>query len=216
MTEFKITACRLCYSGNVKRMEVLGDNRLYFHCHACDYIFVHPQFLLSPKEERARYEFHQNGLEHVGYVSFLNQAIKPALDFLSHEMVGLDYGCGPNPTLSKILSQHGITCFDYDPIFGFNHSHALYDFIFATECIEHFHYPQREFSKITNLLKQRGYLVIMTAQWQELDKFTNWYYKNDPTHVGFFHRNTFLMLCEKFGYQLQYESENRVIILRKN
>lgn len=198
------------------RIDNGSDTRFYYACLECDLIFTDTTFHLSPEEEIARYSEHNNGIEHAGYVEFLNRVIQPALPFLTTDMTGLDYGCGPAPTLSKLLQREGIACFDYDPLFGFNHPHKQYDFIFATECFEHFFYPGMEFREINALLKPGGYLAVMTEQWESLDRFKSWYYKRDQTHVSFFHRNTFHYLCKTFGYSILYQDRNRVIVLQKH
>jgi len=207
--------CTLCGGIDLMLIDVSEDTCYYHHCQTCNLIFMDPRFHLSKEMEQSRYLFHDNGLENSGYVDFLNRAIQPCLPLLNHNMIGLDYGCGPVPTLSKLLAIQGIVCYDYDPLFDFSHPHTSYDFIFATECVEHFYSPQKEFLSITNLLKQGGYLTIMTDQWESIDKFKNWYYRRDQTHVAFFHKTTFFYLCEQYGYVAEYSDGNRVVILRK-
>ncbi len=207
--------CTLCGNKELSRIPAVTDRRMYYHCEQCSLIFVDPSFHLSPDVERLRYEQHNNGIEHPGYVAFLNRAIDPALKFLNRDMIGLDYGCGPAPTLSKLLARVQIHCKDYDPLFGFDHAHTIYDFIFATECFEHFFSPALEFLKIDNLLKPGGYLAIMTERWTDQNTFNTWYYKNDPTHVSFYHTRSFHYLCQQFRYQIEFDDKSRVIILRK-
>lgn len=208
--------CTLCGGVDLMRVVISGDTCYYHHCQTCNLIFMDPRFYLSKEIEKSRYKFHNNGLENPGYVDFLNRAIHPCLPLLNENMIGLDYGCGPVPTLSKLLALQGIECFDYDPLFDFNHTHANYDFIFATECFEHFHNPLKEILAITNLLKHGGYLIIMTDQWESIDQFKTWYYRRDQTHVAFFHRSTFSYLCKQYGYETEYSDGNRVVILKKN
>jgi SAM-dependent methyltransferase len=207
--------CTLCGSSHPFLIECDNDSRVYYACPDCDLIFTDPKFHLSPEEEIARYSEHNNGIEHSGYVEFLNRAIQPVMSYLTKEMTGLDYGCGPTPTLSRLLQREGITCFDYDPLFGFAHPQTQYDFIFATECFEHFFHPGKEFNSINSLLKPGGYLAVMTEQYESLDSFKTWYYKRDKTHVSFFHRNSFLYLCKTFGYTIHWQDRNRVIVLQK-
>jgi len=213
---YGMMACTLCESENPIRIAIPNDNRIYFKCMNCKLIFVDPHFHLTVAEERERYKHHNNSMEHQGYVAFLNRVIQPALQFLSTTMKGLDYGCGPVPTLSRLLDAKGISCYDYDPLFGFNHPFTQYDFIFATECFEHFFQPGQEIEKINYLLKPGGYLAIMTEVWASEEQFKSWYYTRDPTHVSFFHRNTFDYVCKSFGYSLLYEDQNRVFVLQKS
>lgn len=193
----------------------LQDRRHYHHCLNCNLIFADRSFHLSKKTERSRYALHENSIHDKGYVQFLERVIHPCLPFLTTQMRGLDYGCGPEPTLSKILAKLDLICYDYDPLFYFAHPYQEYDFIFATECFEHFYLPGTELKNIHRLLKPSGYLGIMTEQWESLDQFHQWYYKRDPTHVSFFHRKTFSYISDEFGYEIKYSDKNRVVVLQK-
>jgi hypothetical protein len=188
---------------------------MYFFCNTCYIIFVHPDFRLSREAEKVRYVFHNNSIEQPGYVAFLNRIIEPTLQFLNPEMIGLDYGCGPAPTLSRLLNRKGITCYNYDPLFGFEHPHKHYDFIFATECMEHFFNPLQELQNINSLLNYNGFLSIMTERWSSIEQFEKWYYKNDPTHVCFFHQNTFEYLSDTMKLEILHQDDTRVIIFKK-
>lgn len=194
----------------------MNDQRYYHLCGSCHLIFADPSFFLNLENEKKRYQYHQNSREDAGYVAFLNRAIKPAGEYLIKGMVGLDYGCGPVPTLSGLVEAIGYRCYDYDPVFGFNHPLLEYDFIFSTEAFEHFHHPDREINNIVTLVRQGGIVTIMTERWNSEDQFQSWYYKNDPTHVCFFHDKTFDYICKRFGLTNLYDDGSRVVILRKS
>jgi SAM-dependent methyltransferase len=192
------------------------DAREYYLCENCHLIFTHTRFLPSKSEEENRYRQHNNGLHQKGYVTFLNKAIIPTLEFLKPGMKGLDYGCGPEPTLSKLLEQEGFTCDDYDPFFFPDlDQENRYDFIFATECFEHFFFPAKDLQKINRLLKENGILVIMTEQWQSMEDFKNWYYAKDSTHVSFYHQRTLNYIAEKLGMIILFTDHYRIIIFQK-
>ncbi|MDZ7743703.1 MAG: class I SAM-dependent methyltransferase [Bacteroidota bacterium] len=192
------------------------DTRAYKCCKKCRLIFAEARFLPSEKSEKERYLTHENGIQHKGYVDFLNQAVEPALPFLSSDMQGLDFGCGPVPTLSVMLEQKGFTCDDYDPLFFPGLAAKEYDFIFATECFEHFFSPAKEIQRINNMLKPGGILIVMTETWKSTKAFGSWYYAKDFTHVCFFHEQTFDFIAEKFGFELLQSRDERVKLLRKN
>lgn len=208
--------CTLCGNSMLTSVYPKNDHRYYYHCNTCRLIFAAPRFHPSAEIEVVRYLEHNNGIDQPGYVTFLNRVIEPACSFIRPGAIGLDYGCGPVPTLSKLILQKGITCYDFDPLFNFDHPLESYDFIFATECLEHFHYPKNDIEKILELLKPDGYLCLMTERWENLVRFQNWYYKLDPTHVSFFHRDTFEYIKKRYGLKHVYSDRNRVIILRKN
>ncbi len=209
--------CPLCLSNQEQIIPSKGRlNRKYFHCKNCDLFFTHPNDLPDNQEEKYRYEKHKNTIEAPGYVKFLNQAIKPALPYLSAPMQGLDYGSGPGPTLSILLRHEGISCKDYDPLFGPELPDGPFDFIFSTEAFEHFHSPRKEMNRIDQLLKPGGYLIVMTMFHTGFKLFQNWFYAGDHTHVIFFSIDTFSFICQQWNYQHLWNDDKRVIILQKN
>ena len=123
--------CRLCQSAK-KLLPVIGpDKRSYCFCKNCYMVNVKRKYLPDKQAEKARYLTHQNGIQFEGYVRFLYQAIEPVLGFIKKDMVGLDYGCGPAPTLSKLMSREGYECEDYDPFFVQNDLDRQFGFIFV-------------------------------------------------------------------------------------
>ena len=130
-------------------------------------------------------------------------------------MHGLDYGCGPAPTLSALLEERGMPCDNYDPFFF---PHLLpgrkYDFIFSTECFEHFFYPGREIPKLLALAKAGGHLIIMTDLWKNPEEFASWSYGRDFTNVSFYHAGTLNWISKHYGIPKVYDDGVRVAIFR--
>lgn len=207
--------CPLCDSSLLLETVKGPDARGYRRCVNCSLLFVEPHFLLSKEEEKKQYLTHNNGIEHQGYVAFLNQAVEPALPLLYPNMHGLDFGCGPVPTLSIMLRQHGFVCDDYDPIFFPELPTKTFDFIFATECFEHFFSPAKEIANIANLLNPQGYIIIMTETWTSVDAFKTWRYAKDDTHVSFFHNRTFEFIAQMFNFKCIETNNCRVKIFKK-
>jgi len=208
--------CPLCHCDGSKYLTFqTRKKRRYWHCRSCDLIFVDAEALPTPEQEKDIYTFHQNSPEHSGYVEFLQRIIQPARPYLNPTMRGLDYGCGPGPTLSVLLERQGIRCHNYDPIFFPETPQSPYDFIFATECFEHFHSPATELARLSLLLQPQGYLFVMTELWHEQIDFRTWYYKTDPTHVSFYHLNSFDYICRQYGFQILNTYDTRVLLLQK-
>lgn len=208
--------CPLCTcTGRKIRIYQTRKKRRYWQCSFCYLIFVDPSSLLTREAEKHVYQYHQNSPDHSGYVEFLRKIINPSLDYLTPAMRGLDYGCGPGPTLSVLLGRENISCCDYDPIFFPDCPPGDFDFIFATECFEHFHAPAREMERLSALLKGGGYLFVMTELWGEDTDFRTWYYKNDPTHVSFYHRRSFDYICLDYGFGMLKSDDMRVLIMQK-
>ena len=204
--------CPLCLSSSLN-FECRDE---YTCCQNCDLIFRKPKSPFLGKGEKDHYLKHKNGPQFPGYVSFLKQAVNPLLSYLQPTMKALDFGCGPGPTIDSILHEYKISCDNYDPFFfqdGIKSSE--YDLIFATECVEHFHFPKNDFDKIYNLLKPQGFLSIMTELHPGLDKVSDWYYIKDPTHTTFFSNKTMKWFSEKFLLKTNYTDEKRVIVFQK-
>ena len=210
-----MVTCPLCLNKESFLIIDGPDSRAYRECEKCRLIFIERRFLPSKKSEKERYLTHQNGIQYKGYVNFLNQAIEPALPLLTKQMEGLDFGCGPVPTLSVMLEQKGFSCHNYDPIFFPEVPGEAYDFVFATECFEHFFSPAKEIQLIKNLLKPEGIMIIMTEKWESEAAFSTWYYAKDSTHVSFYHHQTFDFIATKFGFTRLESNNERVMILQK-
>ena len=207
--------CPLCNTHNSNAFPANG--KTYYSCSNCGLVYMDGNDHLSNDDEKKRYSFHQNDINNTGYVNFLNRIIEPAMDFLSKDMHGIDYGCGPNPVLAQIIENKGIRCDHYDPFFFPEiDTERKYDFIFATECFEHFFSPATELQQICNILKPNGILGIMTEIMDENTDFGSWYYKNDPTHVCFFNRKSLEYIKETYGFIELYNDNHRAIILRKS
>ena len=207
--------CPLC--GAAGPFEGVGDVRKRRHrfCGRCGLIFAEPAFLPSPAEERERYVRHRNGPEDAGYVSFLRQAIAPVRPWLTPAMRGLDYGCGHTPTLHRLLAEAGLSCANYDPFFFPEWPAEPFDYLFATEVVEHFHHPAAEWPRMLSLLKPGGLLTVMTAPWTDLESFRTWGYASDGTHVVFYHRRTLDWIFGTFGLEALDRTNPRVSVLRK-
>lgn len=187
-------------------------------CLNCDLIFVPTSFHLALSEEKKLYDFHQNGLNDVDYQDFLQQLLNPLLGYLKPGMKGLDFGSGPGPTLHQLLEQAGFLMQIYDPFYANNPLllEQQYDFVTATEVVEHFNAPDSGWRRLVSLIKPQGFLGIMTLLYDEstLNHFASWWYKNDRSHVVFYSWKTLAWLAEHFHLSLKYHT-NRVAVFQK-
>lgn len=206
--------CPLCHASGISGPLNGADRRRYHLCGSCQLIFADPSQHLSAEEARPRYALHRNSPDNPGYTQFLQRIIRPALPFLRPQMRGLDYGCGPGPTLSELLRQEGLRCEDYDPLFRPAALRPPYDFIFSTECFEHFHQPGEEMAKLCGLLRPGGMLAVMTECWTDLEAFSCWYYTRDPTHTVFYHQETFAWISRRFGLTALPQQDARTHLFR--
>ena len=89
-----------------------------------------------------------------------------------------------------------------------------YDFICATEVVEHLRDPAHTISALFGMLKDRGWLGLMTKLVIDREAFINWHYIRDLTHICFYSRQTFSYVARRFQASLQIV-DNDVILLRK-
>lgn len=207
--------CPLCGDAGLKRRLLSADGRGCHVCGGCSLIFADAGCHLSLDDEMRRYVCHENSIENEGYVSFLNQIIEPALRHLKAGMRGLDYGCGPGPTLSKLLERRGFACDNYDPLFPKDELKPPYDFIFSTECLEHFRKPREDIAFMLDLLASGGILAVMTELWVSTEEFSKWHYGRDSTHLSFYNARTLDYVRDHFALSVLWRDGRRCVIFRK-
>ena len=206
--------CTLCGSPATDYFQ--DKARKYFQCGDCQLVFVRPESFLTAADEKSQYDLHQNDPTDDGYRKFLSRMSIPMNDLVAKESHGLDFGSGPGPTLSLMLEELGHTMNIYDPFYATDESvlKQKYDFITATEVVEHFHKPSQSLERIWQCLKQGGHLGIMTKLVASQSAFAKWHYKNDPTHVCFFSKQTFEWLANHWKAEIVFQSKD-VIVFQK-
>jgi SAM-dependent methyltransferase len=192
------------------------SQRAYLRCPTCQLVFVPAHQRLDPPAEKSEYDQHQNDPNDEGYRRFLGRLFEPLQRRLTPGQRGLDFGCGPGPTLSLMFRESGFDCQDYDPIYFPKASvfEQRFDFITATEVVEHLFFPNQEFERLWQLLVPGGTLGLMTKLVVDRQAFSKWHYKNDPTHVCFFSRPTLRWLAQKLGAEMEILGAD-VILLKK-
>jgi hypothetical protein len=180
-------------------------------------VFVPPWQHLPQEQEKAHYDLHQNSPEDHRYRQFLSRLANPLMAGLKLGSQGLDFGSGPGPTLSVMLEEAGFSTDIFD-IFYANDASVLrseYDFITATEVVEHLSQPGQVLESLWSSIRPGGYLGLMTKLVVSKEAFSHWHYKNDQTHICFFSRQTFNYCCQVWGVEAEYPA-NDVILIRKD
>ena len=205
--------CPLCKSQNTTYY-LCDAFREYLTCTDCSLIFVPKTFHLSEKEEKQRYDLHKNDPTDLKYRTFLSRICNPLKARLSKRAHGLDFGCGPGPTLSLMLQEHGHTVEIYDKFYAHNPEvfQREYDFVTATEVVEHLKNPQYELQRLYRLIKPNGILGIMTKLAIDKPAFKNWHYKRDPTHISFFSKTTFEWLGKIWQSKIEFIGADVILI----
>lgn len=209
-------ACPLCEASVDDELFHRDERRDYYHCGICDLVFVPAWQLPDVDTEKAIYDQHQNNPLDAGYRSFLHRLTDPLLKQLAKPAMGLDFGCGPGPTVSLLMQEAGYEMQIYDPIYAPEQSvlEQKYDFITSTEVFEHLHEPGRVIHMLAGILQPAGWLGVMTKRIPEDKPFAEWHYTRDPTHVTFFAETSFDWIAKEFGFRREFIS-NDIVLLQK-
>lgn len=181
------THCPLCNGREISPF-FSDQRRPYLQCSECQLVFVPPGWHLGVGEEKAQYDLHENDPSDTRYQLFLSRLMSPLAERLSPGARGLDFGCGPGPALAMMLREAGFDMAVYDRFFAPDESvlNPSYDFITATEVVEHLRHPGAELDRLWALLSSRGWMGITTKLVSDPIAFGSWHYKNDPTHICFY------------------------------
>jgi hypothetical protein len=209
------TTCPLCRSEDASEY-CRDQRRRYLRCAVCRLVFVPSDQHLSPDDEKKRYDLHRNAPDDRGYTTFLRRMVDLLQRRLAPGNAGLDFGSGPEPLLATMFREAGHTMAIYDRFYEPVPAvlECQYDFITATEVVEHLHDPKTELDRLWSCLRPRGWLGIMTRPAAEQDAFPAWHYKNDLTHVCFYSPATFEWLARRWTADLE-SPENDIVLLRK-
>lgn len=192
-----IETCPLCHN-----IAYPFYKNIFYKCCECSAIFRDKHLLLTPIEEKKRYENHNNDVHDLAYQQFVSPITTSVRKDFSTNSLGLDFGAGTGSAISKVLEDFGYIIKQYDPFF--NNIPDLfqkkYDYVVCCEVMEHFYYPEKEFNLLKNLLKPNGVLYCMTHIYNSKIDFDKWYYKNDPTHVFIYQKETFEWIKNKYNF----------------
>jgi len=207
--------CPLCFN---KKVEQFCEDKLrvFVKCKQCNLIFVFPQYFLSETKEKNRYDMHENSELNSGYLKHLTRVVEPLEKVCLKGAKGLDFGCGSNPVLANVLNAKGYEMEIYD-YFYFNNNDFLqkkYDFVTATEVVEHLFEPGKELHKLWSIINNKGAFVVMTRLYNKEIDFLSWFYKNDLTHVCFFSKETFFWIAGLWNAKVSFFDKD-IVVLKK-
>jgi len=215
------------------------QKRPFYLCGDCGLISVPRQYHLSVSDELARYALHDNSLSNQGYVDFLSEvaevAVNVALDMprgrLSMDdprespVKLLDFGCGKEAALCRLLGRRGIDCHPYDPLYdGLRLPDAAgkYDIIAACEVVEHLRDIAGELRLMDRLLNNGGAIIIRTRLYDDAGidvgggapAFQKWWYAQDPTHINFFCAKTMESAARIMDKRVEKTGRQDIFIVR--
>ena len=209
-----ITRCPLCASHRSYPLPVAGKR--YHRCLACELVWLDEADHLDEAAEKAVYDGHDNQVDDPRYRSFLMRAFGEVLARVPLPASGLDFGCGPGPALVAMGREAGYQMAGYDKFYA-DFPELLtrqYDFITSTEVIEHIAEPRTVLAQLWDCLKPGGLLVLQTQRVLTDERFKNWRYRHDPTHIVFFAEASFQVLAASWQAELSFPHAD-VAVLQK-
>lgn len=202
--------CLICSTASKLVSE--NSSRRYFQCPECDFIALAPECRLTLDEERDRYKLHNNQVEDPGYRTFLSTLIPFIQKYVPKASLGLDFGCGPSPSLEIVLKEYGYQMRSYDPYFFPELPSCKFDFVTCCEAVEHFHNPLIDFKIMRSRLKESSYLFLKTHLYEEQD-LLKWHYSRDATHTSFYSLRNLEIIKQYCNFQKLEVADSRHIIL---
>jgi len=143
--------------------------------------FCHRISFSPPEMEYQEYCTHHNDVNDTGYQKF----VMPLVDLITSnhyvKQIGLDFGAGSGPVVTKMLEDRGFTLQVYDPFFHPDTTvlDNTYDFIVTCEVVEHFYHPRETFTQLMKMLKPNGVLYCKTELFTDAIDFTQWRYPRE-------------------------------------
>lgn len=178
--------CPLCHKEEAERFHQ-DSSREFFLCSSCTIIFVPRLSLISPSEEKKRYDSHQNDDHDPGYRDYFLKTVLPVFKELSPGSRGLDFGCGRTTLMADLFQDKGHETDSYDPFYFPNDQifEKKYDFAVLNEVIEHLRDPSGTLKTLKTIV--HGPIFVRTKLYPPTEsEFAKWFYKRDITHVQFF------------------------------
>ncbi|WP_421230130.1 class I SAM-dependent methyltransferase [Aeromonas jandaei] len=195
--------CPLCASHHSYPLPVAGKR--YHRCRQCELVWLDAGDHLDEAAEKAVYDGHDNRVDDPRYRTFLMRAFGEVLVRVPLPASGLDFGCGPGPALVAMGREAGYDMVGYDKFYA-DFPELLtrqYDFITSTEVIEHIAEPRAVLDRLWACLKPGGMLVLQTQRVLGDERFKNWRYRHDPTHIVFFAEASFRVLAARWQAKLE-------------
>lgn len=199
-----------------ERTEAAFGRREYRRCPNCLLVFVPAAYHLSLPEERAHYDQHENDPADERYLAFLDRLAGPLAERLPEGASGLDFGCGPGPAMDRLFHPKGFELAYYDPFYAPDEMLLTrsWDFITASEVIEHLRAPRESFRQLDRLLVPGGVLGVMTEFLTDQD-FGEWWYPRDPTHINFYAPDTLRWIAHWLGHDLEIPGPGVALLAKR-
>lgn len=186
----------------------------YFYCNHCEFVSKDETMRVTPDEAFKIYNTQKNSIDDQRYVASFHKFLKEAVFPFSNSLKnGLDFGSGPNPVLSQILTRdYGYDMDVYDLYYAPDRLNIdkKYDLVTSTEVAEHIPEPLNYFRQMKSLLTDTGTLAIMTQFHQNNAlHFSDWHYARDKSHMSFYTEKTMKIIAQKVGLKVVFTNHTQ-------
>ncbi len=209
--------CTVCGRKDPENWNI--KNRKYRYCHGCGFIQLAPEHFPERQAEKTRYLQHTNTAADSRYAAYLQNFLTSSFyPYVRESSTVLDFGCGPEPVLVKILQHEGFTVDCYDPFFAPDvpWKTKTYDAVTAVEVFEHLQDPAGELESLTAVVQNNGHIILRTMlHTEKKDAFSCWWYREDVTHVSFFSERTIKTLAIQYSLSIISMKNSCEIVLKK-
>lgn len=216
--ESDILQCKIC-GGLLENLSSPINDKEFHYCSICDSFSKHESQYPTEEVQREVYAYHENSLDQLDYVDYLVNFVEKAILPFKNGNRLLEFGSGPTPVLSAILEdRYHFEVSIHDKFFAPSKEYKFTKFnvISSTEVIEHISDPMIVFEDWVELLESGGIISIMTLfHPKEKEKFLEWWYVRDRTHLLFYSEKTFEWIATHFNLKILYCDHNRMIVLQK-
>jgi hypothetical protein len=185
-----------------------------YRCEHCGLVWKDETAHLSVSAERARYDLHTNTLTDEGYVAWMGGMVEVVRTLVERGGGVLDFGCGEHRVLCRLLDKDGFCATPYDPLYGIGEGalEQSYAVVVASEVVEHFRRPLEEFLRLRVSVREGGYVVVRTRLYPPRERFGQWWYGMDGTHVCFYALQTLEYCAQLFGGALTRWAQDIFVI----
>ncbi len=212
-------SCRVCQFPSTL---FYRDTRTFFKCPNCALIFTND--LPNKEIEENHYKTQWQTTD----PDFWEGQATNLITYIQHFGVLpdnhriLDFGAGSGD-FTRELEKHGYRMTALEPMTdGYLKDQSypfLFDAVVAIEVIEHLPNVWEELQEIEKVVKPEGVIIFSTGLTNPfidlpdaVEKFKEWWYKDDPTHISFFCNNTLSVMAEKGGYTIEIFGDKVFII----